>query len=143
MGYKDSSPRIDAEINLNDDVVVVTNAACLMLSDEGPRNSSQQKARCIHVVSRSFEHSGGESTIWLGYTQILSRTPWKGSGASHLSSSTTNLMRGFEARRLFRVPPCLKGTIRLQRSMSSTVFEPRPNGTVVYAIINYTGRVTY
>ncbi|GFW41120.1 hypothetical protein TNCV_3398961 [Trichonephila clavipes] len=107
MGYKDSSPRIDAEINLND-VVVVTNAACLMLSDEGPRNSSQQKARCIHVVSRSFEHSGGESTIWLGYTQILSRTPWKGSGASHLSSSTTNLMRGFEARRLFRVPHASK-----------------------------------
>ncbi|GFU76904.1 hypothetical protein TNCV_4520601 [Trichonephila clavipes] len=52
-------------------------------------------------------------------------------GASHLSSTSTNLTRGLVARQLFRVPPCRKGTIHLQTSMSYPGFEPSPHGTTV------------
>ncbi|GFS98454.1 hypothetical protein TNCV_3478481 [Trichonephila clavipes] len=37
--------------------------------------------------------------------------------------------RGFAARRLFRVPPCPKGTVLLQTSMSSPGFEPVPTAS--------------
>ncbi|GFX49493.1 hypothetical protein TNCV_4901351 [Trichonephila clavipes] len=59
-------------------------------------------------------------------TQFRGRKPWVWTGASHLSSSSISQTRCLVARRLFRVPPCGKGTIRLQTSMSSTEFEPRP-----------------
>ncbi|GFT65015.1 hypothetical protein TNCV_4465861 [Trichonephila clavipes] len=39
-------------------------------------------------------------------------------------------MRGLAARRLFRVPPCREGTIHLQTSMPSLVFESRPSVSV-------------
>ncbi|GFT50890.1 hypothetical protein TNCV_1148171, partial [Trichonephila clavipes] len=58
--------------------------------------------------------------------QFRGRKPWGWPGASHLSS--TNHTRGLVARRLFRVPPCRKGTIHLQTSMSSG-FEPSLYGT--------------
>ncbi|GFV99196.1 hypothetical protein TNCV_1511691 [Trichonephila clavipes] len=60
------------------------------------------------------------------------------SGASHLSSPSTNLTRGLEARQLFRVTPCCEGTIHLQASMPSPGFKPRPNGTAVSVINHYT-----
>ncbi|GFX60875.1 hypothetical protein TNCV_1311681 [Trichonephila clavipes] len=63
------------------------------------------------VVSRSFEHYTGDSTIWLGSTPILREDTWEWSGVSHLSTPSTNHMRALAARRLFRVPPCRKGTI--------------------------------
>ncbi|GFU03314.1 hypothetical protein TNCV_3338331 [Trichonephila clavipes] len=61
------------------------------------------------------------------------------SGASHLSSPSTDLTRGLAARRLFKVPPCREGTIHLQTSMSSPRFEPSPNGTAVTVANHYTG----
>ncbi|GFT91281.1 hypothetical protein TNCV_2168691 [Trichonephila clavipes] len=61
------------------------------------------------------------------------------SGASHLSSSSTNLMRELVARRLFRVPTCHKGTFQLQTPMSSPGFEPRPYGTAISITNQYTG----
>ncbi|GFT37740.1 hypothetical protein TNCV_3892671, partial [Trichonephila clavipes] len=61
------------------------------------------------------------------------------SGAFHLSSPSTNLMRGLAARRLFKVPSCREGTIHLQTSMSSPGFEPSPNGTAVSVASYYTG----
>ncbi|GFY08118.1 hypothetical protein TNCV_1355321 [Trichonephila clavipes] len=42
---------------------------------------------------------------------------------------STHHTRGLAARRLFRVPPCRKGTIHLQTSMSSPGFEPSTYGT--------------
>ncbi|GFW37792.1 hypothetical protein TNCV_4629971 [Trichonephila clavipes] len=36
--------------------VIVANPTCLTMSDRGPRNSSRQRARCMSVVIRSFEH---------------------------------------------------------------------------------------
>ncbi|GFU42925.1 b-cell receptor CD22 [Trichonephila clavipes] len=42
-----------------------------MLSDRGPRNSWQQRAKCTPVVSRCFEQHTGDSTSWLGSTPIL------------------------------------------------------------------------
>ncbi|GFY28078.1 putative DD41D transposase [Trichonephila clavipes] len=48
-------------------------------------------------------------------------------------------MRGFVARRLFRVPPCRVGTIHLQTSMSSPGFELRPYVTAVSVANHYTG----
>ncbi|GFY27885.1 hypothetical protein TNCV_243501 [Trichonephila clavipes] len=59
--------------------------------------------------------------------------------ASHLSSTSTNLTRGLAAHRLFRGPPCHKGTLHLQTPMPSLGFEPRPYGTAVSIINHYTG----
>ncbi|GFV83325.1 hypothetical protein TNCV_1900511 [Trichonephila clavipes] len=68
--------------------------------------------------------------------------PSEWSGASHLSSPSTNHTRGLVARRLFRVPPCRKGSIHLQTSMSSPGFEPSPYTTAVSVANHYSGWVT-
>ncbi|GFU06304.1 hypothetical protein TNCV_4765971 [Trichonephila clavipes] len=94
------------------------------------------------VVSRSFEHHTGDSTICLVSTQILREDTWRLSGASHLSTRSTNHTRGLTAQRLFNVPPCRKGTIPLQTSMSSPGFEPSPYGTAVSVTNPYTGWAT-
>ncbi|GFW93296.1 hypothetical protein TNCV_2604141 [Trichonephila clavipes] len=60
-------------------------------------------------------------------------------GASYLSSPSTNLTRGLEARRLFGIPPCHKGTIHLQTSMTSSGFETRSYDTAVSVANHYTG----
>ncbi|GFV14488.1 hypothetical protein TNCV_166151 [Trichonephila clavipes] len=39
--------------------------------DRDLRISSQQRARCMHVVSPSFEHNTGDSSIWLDFTPVL------------------------------------------------------------------------
>ncbi|GFT95931.1 hypothetical protein TNCV_312581 [Trichonephila clavipes] len=44
---------------------------------------------------------------------------------------SNNLTRGLAVRRLFRVPPCCKGTIHLQTYMPSPGFEPRLYGTTL------------
>ncbi|GFX83612.1 hypothetical protein TNCV_325611 [Trichonephila clavipes] len=49
--------------------------------------------------------------------------------ASHLSSPSTNLTRGFVARRLFKVLPCREGTIHLRTSLFFPGLERRLNGT--------------
>ncbi|GFX11208.1 hypothetical protein TNCV_4424671 [Trichonephila clavipes] len=71
--------------------------------------------------------------------QFRGRTLWGWSKASQLSSPSTNLTRGLKARRLFRVPPCRKGTIHLQTSMSSLGFEPSPYGKAVSVANHCTG----
>ncbi|GFV70288.1 hypothetical protein TNCV_492971 [Trichonephila clavipes] len=48
------------------------------------------------------------------------------SGASQLSSPSTNLTRGSVARRIFKVPQCRRGTVNLQTSKPYLGFEPRP-----------------
>ncbi|GFT87620.1 hypothetical protein TNCV_3866521 [Trichonephila clavipes] len=84
------------------------------------------------VVSRSFEHHTGDGTIWLGSSTNLEEEHSEGGQeASHLSTSSTNPTRGHAAQRLCRVPPCRKGTIHLQTSMTSPRFEPSPCGTTV------------
>ncbi|GFX62545.1 hypothetical protein TNCV_1006181 [Trichonephila clavipes] len=70
------------------------------------------------------------------------RTPWGWSGTSHLSSLSTKYTRGLAARWLFRVPPCRKGTIHLQTSMSSPGFERSPYGITVSVSNYYTGWTT-
>ncbi|GFY27513.1 hypothetical protein TNCV_2071331 [Trichonephila clavipes] len=42
-----------------------------MVSDKGLRNSSRQTARRTPVVSRSFEHHAGDSTIWFRSSPIM------------------------------------------------------------------------
>ncbi|GFU22862.1 hypothetical protein TNCV_4966081 [Trichonephila clavipes] len=74
--------------------------------------------------------------------QFRGRKPWGWPGTSHLSSSSNNHTRGLTARRLFRVPPCHKGTIHLQTSMSSPGFKPSPYGTAVSVANHYTGWAT-
>ncbi|GFU66794.1 hypothetical protein TNCV_1233271 [Trichonephila clavipes] len=69
------------------------------------------------------------------------RTPW--GRASLLSSPFTHLTRGFVARWLFRVPPCRKGTMHLQTSLSSPEFDPTPYGTAVNIANHETGWVTF
>ncbi|GFY33903.1 hypothetical protein TNCV_4596111 [Trichonephila clavipes] len=64
------------------------------------------------------------------------------SETSHLSSSSTNLTRGLAARRLFKVPPCRKGTTYLQTSKSHLGFELRPYDTAVSVADHCTGWVT-
>ncbi|GFY20610.1 hypothetical protein TNCV_1118441 [Trichonephila clavipes] len=51
---------------------------------------------------------------------------------------STNLAR-LEARRLFIVYPCRKGTKHFRKSMPSPGFKPRPYGTSVSVTIHYTG----
>ncbi|GFX73125.1 hypothetical protein TNCV_4502041 [Trichonephila clavipes] len=106
------------------------------MSDQGPRNSSRQRARFTPVVRRIFEHHTGNSTFWLGSTSIL--------------REITKVVRGLPplfpfhqpnekvTRRLFRVLPCLKGTMHLQTSMSSPGFEPRPYSTADNVTNHYT-----
>ncbi|GFU08402.1 transposable element Tcb2 transposase [Trichonephila clavipes] len=53
----------------------------------------------------------------------------------------TNHTRGLAARRLFRVPPCCKGTIHLQTSISSPGFEPRAYGIAVSVANHCSGGV--
>ncbi|GFW83359.1 hypothetical protein TNCV_2544571 [Trichonephila clavipes] len=65
-----------------------------------------------------------------------------GGSGPHLSSPSTNLTKGLAARRLFIVPPCCKGTIHLQTSMSSLGFEPSPYGTAICIANHYTGWAT-
>ncbi|GFU34909.1 hypothetical protein TNCV_2992121 [Trichonephila clavipes] len=57
-------------------------------------------------------------------------------------SPAFNLTRRLVARRLFRVHPCLEGTIHLQTSMSSPGFEPRLYGTVISVANYHTGWAT-
>ncbi|GFV75981.1 hypothetical protein TNCV_1455781 [Trichonephila clavipes] len=54
----------------------------------------------------------------------------------------TTQTKGLVARWLFRVPPCRKGTIYLQTSMSSPGCEPRPSGTAVNVTNRYTELTT-
>ncbi|GFV57424.1 hypothetical protein TNCV_1608691 [Trichonephila clavipes] len=69
---------------------------------------------------------------------VRGRTPWRCSEASHLSSPSANLTREFAPRRLCKVTPCIKSTIRLQTSMTSPRYEPIPFGTA--SVTNpYTG----
>ncbi|GFX89031.1 hypothetical protein TNCV_2853311 [Trichonephila clavipes] len=95
------------------------------------------------IVSPSFEHHTGDSTILPVSTPILKEGTWGWSGASHLSTHSTNHTRGLAARRLFRIPPCRKVTTHLQTSMSSPGFKPRPNGTAVSVANHYTGWPTF
>ncbi|GFX09743.1 hypothetical protein TNCV_653421 [Trichonephila clavipes] len=74
--------------------------------------------------------------------QFSGEHPGGWSGASHFPSPAANLTRRLVARRLFRVPPCHEGTMHLQTSMSSPVFEPRPYGTAISVVNHYTGKAT-
>ncbi|GFX19295.1 hypothetical protein TNCV_3014341 [Trichonephila clavipes] len=96
---------------------------------------------CIftHVVSFSFEHLADDRAILLDSAPIFRKYTLGVVRAFYLSSSCTNLARRLAARRLFRVPPCRKGTIHLQTSMPSPGFEPKPNGTAASVTNHYTG----
>ncbi|GFS55419.1 hypothetical protein TNCV_1627041 [Trichonephila clavipes] len=94
---------------------------------------------CKPVVNHSFEHHAGDKAIWFGSTPILRNNALGGGQRPHFSSPSTNLTRGFVARWLFREPPCHKGTIHLQISLPSPVFEPIFNGTSVSVTNHYTG----
>ncbi|GFW43829.1 hypothetical protein TNCV_2854621 [Trichonephila clavipes] len=71
--------------------------------------------------------------------QFRRRTFWGWSGASHLSSSSTNLTRGLVAQLLFKVPPCREVTIHSQISMPSPGFEPSPICSALSVANHYTG----
>ncbi|GFT23202.1 hypothetical protein TNCV_1859111 [Trichonephila clavipes] len=64
------------------------------------------------------------------------RKPWGSQGPP------TNHTRGLAAGRLFRVPPCRKGTVHLETPMSSPGFEPCPYGSAVSVANHYTGWAT-
>ncbi|GFS85926.1 hypothetical protein TNCV_1219241 [Trichonephila clavipes] len=79
-------------------------------------------ASCTSVVTRSFKHHTGDSTIFGSVPpQFRGRTPWSWSEASQPHERTI----GSTAK----VPPCNEDNLHLQTSMSSPGFEPRPYGT--------------
>ncbi|GFX62041.1 hypothetical protein TNCV_2227671 [Trichonephila clavipes] len=83
-------------------------------SDRGVRNG--KGLVFMHVISHIFEHQTGDSSIWLGSTPNF-EGEHPGSGGldtSHLSFPSTNLSKRLTARRIFRVSPCLKGTLHLK-----------------------------
>ncbi|GFT59560.1 DEP domain-containing protein 1A [Trichonephila clavipes] len=67
------------------------------------------------------------------YPNFEGEDPRGGQGPS------TNLTRGFAARRLFKMPPCRAGTMHLQTPMPSPGFEPMPYGTAVNVTNHCTG----
>ncbi|GFX93697.1 hypothetical protein TNCV_1588741 [Trichonephila clavipes] len=77
----------------------------------------------MSVIILSFEHHAGDSAIWLGSTLIW----WKSALGTvrDLPPLFPLPPASLAAQRLFRVPSCCKGTIHLQTSMPSLVFEPR------------------
>ncbi|GFX70066.1 hypothetical protein TNCV_4615041 [Trichonephila clavipes] len=113
----------------------MNNATCLTKLDRGPTNSSRLRARIFTpVVSLSFEHYTGDSTILFGSTLNLKReNPGGGQG---LSPFFPFHMRGLAARWLFKVPLCCKSTVHLQTSMSSPRFEPNPY-VIAVSVANY------
>ncbi|GFS55549.1 hypothetical protein TNCV_1627701 [Trichonephila clavipes] len=82
-------------------------------------------------------HHGKGLHICLSLAVALA--PYRVVRAFHVSSPSTNLTRGLETQRLFRVPPRREGTIHLQTSIPSSGFEPRPYGTAVSVINHETG----
>ncbi|GFW87915.1 hypothetical protein TNCV_1360181 [Trichonephila clavipes] len=86
------------------------------------------------------KHHASDKTIWLGNFPIL----WKNIlEVIRAYLSSTSLMRGFGAPRLFRVPSCRRGTMRFQTSIPSPGFELKPYGTVVSFTNQYTREATY
>ncbi|GFX54167.1 hypothetical protein TNCV_2338031 [Trichonephila clavipes] len=77
--------------------------------------------------------------FWLVSIPILRENTLGLVRSSHLSCPSTNLMRGFAARRPFRVPPHHEDNIHLQTSMPCMEFEPRSYGTAVSVANDYTG----
>ncbi|GFU33152.1 hypothetical protein TNCV_4156691 [Trichonephila clavipes] len=110
--------------------------------DQGLRNLSWQRAKSR--LSLAVALSTTQKTVRFGSVapQFRGSTLWGWSEASHLSFLSTNHTRGLAVRRLFRVPPCRKGTIHLQTSMSSPGFEPSSYGTAVSVANHYTGWAT-
>ncbi|GFV55715.1 hypothetical protein TNCV_755151 [Trichonephila clavipes] len=117
--------------------------------NNSPKPYIKRKIACCVPVARwiarwtSNPKVMGDSTICLVSTPILREDTWGWPGTTHLSIPSNNHTRGLAARRLFRVPPCRKGTIHLQSSMSSPGFEPNPYGTAVSDTDHYTGWATY
>ncbi|GFW97850.1 hypothetical protein TNCV_1426131 [Trichonephila clavipes] len=85
--------------------------------------------KTVTANCHNFEHHAGGSTILLGFIPILRENTVGGQG--HPTSLPLPPTSREVTRRLFRVPPCLKGTIYLQTSMPSPGFELRPYGTAV------------
>ncbi|GFV39858.1 hypothetical protein TNCV_4144951 [Trichonephila clavipes] len=79
-----------------------------------------------------------EKKIRLGSTYLYNCSDSKEESPGGGQRPSTNHTRGLAARWLFRVPPCRKGTIHLQTSMSSPEFEPSPYGTAVRIANHYT-----
>ncbi|GFW43049.1 hypothetical protein TNCV_1474441 [Trichonephila clavipes] len=104
---------------------------------ESPQVISHLPNRCFGT-HQIINFSNGVYRI----RRLGGRKPWERPGASHLSSPSTNHTKGFAARRLFRVPPCGKGTIYLQTSMSSPGFKHSPYSTAVSVANHYTGWAT-
>ncbi|GFW32046.1 hypothetical protein TNCV_2600721 [Trichonephila clavipes] len=91
------------------------------------------------VVSLSFEHHASDTTIFLGFTPVLTENilgvvrglpPLFPFHQPHERDSTA-----------IRRPSCHEGTIHLQISMPSPGFEPRPYGTAISATNHCTGWV--
>ncbi|GFV60420.1 hypothetical protein TNCV_3470551 [Trichonephila clavipes] len=104
-----------------------------------PQNSLRQKARILRL-SLALTTMQVTVRFFSVPPQFRGRKSWEWSGTSHHSS--TNHTRERAARRLFRVPPCRKGSIHLQTSMSSPGFEPSPYGIAVSVANHYTGWAT-
>ncbi|GFS66272.1 hypothetical protein TNCV_3855911 [Trichonephila clavipes] len=102
------------------------------------------RVRCTPVVNRSLEHHLGDYTILARFhPNFEGEHQREGQGTPYFSSPSTNITIGFAVSRLIRVPSCRKGTMHLQTSISSSVFEPRPYGTAVSVANHYTGWSTY
>ncbi|GFW80526.1 ilGF domain-containing protein [Trichonephila clavipes] len=83
------------------------------------------------VVSLSFEHHEGDSTILLNSTPVLRENTLgcSGSPISLLLPPTSREDLRIDGYLQRWLPPCCEGTIHLQISMPSPGFEPRSYGT--------------
>ncbi|GFT77356.1 hypothetical protein TNCV_2023511 [Trichonephila clavipes] len=106
------------------------------LSDGGSLRSLWQETSNLHL-SLAVALSTMQVTRF-GWVPLILRKNHGVSGSSHLSSPSTNVPRGLEARLLFCVFQCRKDTIHLQTSMPSPGLESRSNGTAVRVTNHYT-----
>ncbi|GFS56002.1 hypothetical protein TNCV_2564481 [Trichonephila clavipes] len=97
--YKDQVLEPHVRLFLGAIVVVETNATCLTLSDRGPRNSSRPRTKTLRL-SLALVLSTMQVTVRFCSvsSQFRGRKTWGCTGASHLSSPSTNLTRGLAAR---------------------------------------------
>ncbi|GFV90278.1 hypothetical protein TNCV_4379931 [Trichonephila clavipes] len=114
---------------------MVTDVYWEAIPTNGLRSSNREKRLSVTTKDRSVYLC---QPLWV---VIVEEGEYPGGSQKplHLSSLSANLAKGFEARRLFRVPPCSKGATHLQTSMSSPEFKPSPDETAFSITNHYTG----
>ncbi|GFU05198.1 hypothetical protein TNCV_575301 [Trichonephila clavipes] len=108
----------------------------------GPRNLSWQEARCTLVVGSSLEQHASDRVRFLArfHPKFKEENPGEGSGASHISSSSTNFTIGLEC--YLEYPHAVKALCIYKHPYLLRDSNPGPYATAVNVANHYTGWAT-